>query len=252
MPKVLDALGELPHSGSPMDILVLDPELFELVPKCHEIYDELVDAESIVLLDAETGSGAPVKCEEGTVEKVYGHFYDYLTADIRYFGDKNIDEEVAWSYLKQQLVFACRKTYADLVPVKRGNKQKKKSYKMNAVGRCCEFAELLMCGKFDYSEFKKRPAKEKERARALINVEIPKEAYPSSLHAAYDKIHMLKDIGKLWESAASHDSKVFDFSYADIDEGHAKEIIESIGEKIGIESFIEAWEAGVPVEDIVA
>lgn len=251
MPKVLDALGLLPNGVR--EICLIEPRHLAIDAKARKLYEQLIDAEAVVLLDEVNGLGdAPIKTVSGSVEKVYGHFYGYLKADIKYFGDE-IGEELAKSLLKQDLVFICKHLYSKLVPVKRGEGAgKKKSYKMSSVFRCTEFAGLLTLGQADYSELAKRGNKEKERAKALLNVDIPRELYPGSLRGQYDKVAMLKDVAKLWKAAAEHDRKVFDFSYADIDEGRAGEVMAEIGEKIGIASFIEAWEAGVPVEDIVA
>lgn len=250
MPKVLDTLGLIPTCDD--YIIMLDPRIFtqKNAPNIDKCYSDFIDAEGIVLLDERLDTGAPISTEPGSVKKVYGHFYDHVQANISYYGDI-IDEELAWSLLKQQLVFVCKHAYSDLVPVKKGaGKGKKKSYKMQAVGRCCEFAHLLMCGHIDYSEFAKRPARKKDEAGALRNVRIPRELYPKSLHETYDKVNMLPDVVALWKFAASYDKKVFDFSYEDIDKGCAEERLDKIGEMIGIESFIEACEAGVPVEDI--
>lgn len=202
------------------------------------------------LLD-ERDPTSPLRCIPGTYERIHGHHYTFNKADVQLL-DSNLmlDEEIAYSLLRHKLILICQSAYADLVPRQKG--KQKKSYKMKAVGRCCEFATLLSCGRDDFSDFKKRAAHETDRARVLTNVMFSKSNFPESLHAMYDKIDRLEDIAELWRAACADGNKDFKFNFADIDDGVASNKMDEIAEALGIDSFFEAWDAGVPVEDISA
>lgn len=264
MPKVMDALGLLPERFSeedgfgnyhPYGIIVIPTDTFkQLKPgDLTRIADALADAADhgvSPLLD-ERSPAAPLRCVPGTYEKIHGRYYTFNKADIQLLEtDIVLDEEIAYSLLRHKLVMICRSAYGDLVPRQKG--KQKKSYKMKAVGRCCEFATLLSCGRDDFSDLKKRAAHETDRARVLTNVRLAKENFPESLHGMYGKISRLEDIAELWRAACADGNRGFAFNFADIDEGAASEKMDEIAKTIGIDSFFDAWEAGVPVEDISA
>lgn len=254
MINVLHALGELPKSayekspvqGALTEFMWVSPDL--AYGEAKQYIDEMVAAGSEIIFDERSGIGNLVT-RPGTVRFRNGRYYKIFTADIDYSGGVIEHEEVAYSFLRHLLVVESKETYAKLVSCLPKDKNKK-AKKMNSISRTVDFAGLLSCGRIDYSLFRKRAAHETENAKHLIGVRFSRDNFPENLRYAFDAVMGFIDVSKLWRAAISKDKELFNFSYLDIDDGTAKDKIRACAEAVGVETFLDAWEAGVPVNDL--
>lgn len=57
---------------------------------------------------------------------------------------------------------------------------------------------------------------------------------------------------KLWEAALGDNGEFLGISHAELDDGSARELMTEVGRRIGIVEIMDAFEAGVPIDDIIA
>lgn len=266
MPNVLDALGMLADGkiglsgyGSDRDVLVLSPDVCTRKPLAQDALDYLTGKCGWEILLDEREDDAPVSIVPGTFSRnkaIGSHWYELDIAEISCSLPRGhmLDNEVAFLYLRNRFVFAVRGAFDHSFvshPRQRGNK--KKSYKMNAVSRCVQFANMVCAGHDDFSEFAKRVSnKKKWKADALRFVDVPNSALPGELADLSRRIKRFRDYAELWEAAGSNAGEEFLLTYRDLDDGSAAAKVATRGREIGMDAFFRAYGKNIPMRDIVA
>ena len=238
---------------------MLSPDVCTKNPLAQDALDYLTSKCGWEILLDEREDDAPVSIVPGTFSrnKVIGsHWYEFDIAEISCSLPRGrmLDGEVAFLYLRNRFVFAVRGAFDhSFVSHPRQRGKKKKSYKMNAVSRCVQFANMVCAGHDDFSEFAKRVSnKKKWKADALRFVDVPDSALPGKLADLSLRIKRFRDYAELWAAAGSNAGEEFLLTYQDLDDGSASAKVTTRGQEIGIDAFFRAYGKNIPMRDIVA
>lgn len=266
MHEVYAALVLIPTIDSdypnPAPNLLLIHPLVASAPAVSEALESCIEASCNVICDEAMGTAGPVRAVQHSVHKRRSFYknIDYYEADFTFAPPTGytIDDDILFHCLREKLVFCAKGAfyYDGIIAHPRTKGSSRKSYKMSSVSRCADFASMLCADRVDFSLFTRRAKNVKAtgadwKGKALINVPIPRSAVSDAMLPLYDAYRKLSDVVELWKAAAVED-KAFHIGYEDIDAGTAAAKMSTFADEIGISSFLDAYEAGVPVSDIVA
>lgn len=266
MHEVYAALDLIPTIDSdypnPAPNLLLIHPLIASATAVSEALESCIEASHNVICDEALNTAGPVRAVPRSVHKRRSYYKNisYYDADFTFAPPANyiVDDDVLFHCLREKLVFCAKGAfyYDGIIAHPRTKGSSRKSYKMSSVSRCADFASMLCADRVDFSPFTRRAKNVKAtgadwKGKALVNVPIPRSAVSDEMIPLYDAYHKLSDAVELWKAAAAED-KTFHIGYEDIDAGTAAAKMSVFADEIGISSFLDAYEAGVPVSDIVA
>lgn len=212
-----------------------------------------------VIIYDERKEDAPLRCREGSVQMHTNYYGDYFEAAINYRKNTPIDDELAYTVLRDKLLFVARGAFRKSFITH----NKKETYAASAmnISHAVSLAEALLLGNISYDDFSRKSTVSSWRSKALKWVVLPDDAYSKKMLDLKAKIERFEDAVKVWNgvvalSGCSNKRKAsgrFDISLADLGDAEgATEKVSAFAERISVEPFIEGMLAGVPVEDLIA
>lgn len=249
------AIGELDDEMFyDKNVLIVPPEMFDNSATADDA--EYIVSHGNVLFDCRKD-----KSSLCTIKEHYEGTRYYVNV-VEYKGNDYIDDDLAYVY--------CRNIFLDIIEhawnesfvirprdeamTNRPN-QAKKEQNLRTIARSSVFADLLLLDRGNFNVFEKKGKVPAWKSKALQPVHIPANAFSPKMQKTYQEVARLNDIVKFWQRSADDYGWALRLSTRDLEKDKidkTKEKIAKMAELIDLESYLNAYDAGVSASDLLA
>lgn len=251
MPNVLRAVGIFPENWEVgTQILVIPRRLLEISAKSRKALADMTNAGTALLYD-EREDGAVLRAQDfDDNNAIFKHARIHAVPRIEYLGEE-LDKDFAYQVLRERFLDVAASLW--LMPFIVGRRIG--HVPLESISDKIRFAKIITLGKHDFSVFQKKANGKFPKWKTNIFVsatEFNERCIPDSLEPALDAVKALRDFGDIWSYIMSESWLAISIDPQDIqDENTGIEKMNYIADIVGMETFVDAYRQGVPLDAIL-
>lgn len=172
---------------------------------------------------------------------------------FRYCSSKQLPDELAYVYCRNRFLSLIDTVWNNSFIIRPRLPHRSKSVK--AISRASAIANLLLLGRGGFNTFSKKGKCPAWQVSALKNLEVPPTCMSPKMQEIYHEVARLQDVADFWMTASDNYGWALRLATSDLEADRieeTKEKIATMAELIDLESYLDAYDAGVPASDLLA